>query len=247
MAYVGGFRLGRVFGFEVRLDASWLIIFFLIVSTFATGVFPQAVPGHSMLAYLAMGVAATLLFFASIVAHEVAHSLVAAAKGIPIAGITLFIFGGVAHTRSEARTPRDEFEIAIVGPLTSFLLAVAFYAIAAAVGDASPVVLALASQLAAMNLALAVFNLLPGFPLDGGRVLRAAVWYATGDLTRATGVAAGAGRGLGLVLIGFGLWEVVRGDLIGGMWLAFIGWFLAQSAQETWRRHLAERSGALGY
>ncbi|MEX0891806.1 MAG: site-2 protease family protein [Gemmatimonadota bacterium] len=236
-----GFSLGRMMGFPISADYSWLILFFLILWSFTAGVFPAAAPGLSSVAYLAMGLGGTVLFFVSLIIHELAHAVVARVKGIEVDGITLFVFGGLARTRSESTTPGDEFQIAGVGPLASFGLAALFWLIgwAAAAADASPAVAVVATYLAALNLALAVFNLLPGFPLDGGRLLRAAVWKVTGDMTRATRVAARAGQGLGWLLIGFGVLLAVGGQIVSGLWLMFIGWFLGNAARSSVRQHLA--------
>lgn len=232
--------IGRIFGIRVRVDPSWLVIFFLILWTFAFGVFPRRHPDLSMAAHVAMGVAGTALFFGSILVHELAHSLVSKARGIPVPAITLFIFGGMSHTEREAETPFDEFLIAVVGPLSSFLLAGAFWGVAALGGQTggAGAVSGVAGYLAAVNLVLAIFNLVPGFPLDGGRIFRAAAWKWTGDMTRATRMAATGGRIVGFLLIGLGILEIVLGALAGGLWLIFIGWFLRQAAEASYRAHL---------
>jgi Zn-dependent protease len=236
-----GFSLGRMLGFPISADYSWLILFFLILWSFTMGVFPAGAPGLSFASYLVMGLAGTVLFFVSLVVHELAHAVVARVKGIEVEGITLFVFGGLARTRSESTTPGDEFQIAGVGPLASFAMAALFWSIgwAAASGGAGPAVEVVATYLAALNLALGVFNLLPGFPLDGGRLLRAVVWKATGDMTRATRVAARAGQGLGWLLIGFGVLLALGGQLVSGLWLVFIGWFLGNAARASVRQHVA--------
>ncbi len=237
---MNGLRLGSVLGFEVRIDYSWFIIFFLILWSLSAGFFPASVRGLSPAGYLAMGTAGTLLFFASLLAHELSHSVVARAKGIPVEGITLFIFGGVARTRMEAEEPEDELAIAGVGPLMSVLLGLLFYGaawLAAAVGLGTPVQ-AVASYLGFINLLLAGFNLLPGFPLDGGRLFRAAAWKYTGDLTRATRWASAGGRWLGYALVVLGFLQVFAGAALGGLWLVFIGWFLRGAAVTTFREHM---------
>jgi len=237
---MNGFRLGSVLGFEIRLDYSWFVIFFLILWSLSAGLFPASVPGLSAGAYLVMGTAATILFFASLVAHELSHSVVARSKGIPVEGITLFIFGGMARTRVEAERPGDELLIAGVGPLMSLALAVLFYVIAllaTRMGWGTPT-RAIAGYLSFINLLLAAFNLLPGFPLDGGRLFRALAWKYTGDLTKATRWASTGGRWLGYGLIGFGFVEAFAGRVLGGLWLVFIGWFLRGAAEMTFRQHL---------
>src|SRR5512141_1230370 len=185
------FRLGSVLGIEVRIDISWFVLFALLLWTFSQSVFPESYPGQSGWAYGAMALAAALLFFASLLAHELSHSVVARRRGVTVEGITLFIFGGMARTRMEPRRAGDEFVIAGVGPLASVLIGALFAGIwlgGEAVG--LPVgITAVAWYLALVNVALAVFNLLPGFPLDGGRLLRSAVWHFTRDLRRATRVA----------------------------------------------------------
>ncbi|HUF12361.1 MAG TPA: site-2 protease family protein [Longimicrobiales bacterium] len=234
------FRLGTTFGFEIRIDYSWFFLFALILWSFSSNVFPFALPGLSKSAYLLMGAMAAILFFTSLLIHELSHALVARAKGIHVAGITLFIFGGVARTSREATTPGDEFQIAGAGPLTSLLLGGVFWAVTyygALLGlDAS--VVTVAGYLAILNVVLAVFNLLPGFPLDGGRLLRAVLWRASGDMTRATRWATLAGQGVAWVLIALGAWQAAVGDVIGGMWLILIAWFLRNAAVASWRQHL---------
>ncbi|HVY60947.1 MAG TPA: site-2 protease family protein [Planctomycetota bacterium] len=234
------FRIGSALGFEVRADFSWLILFFLILWTFTGSVFPARAPGLAPAVYIIMGVVGTFLFFGSLLAHELAHALVARAKGIPISGITLFIFGGISRMRGEAATAAQEFLIAIVGPLMSGALGGLFVLLAwlgSHFGWGTPFVV-VAMHLAGLNLLLAVFNLLPGFPLDGGRVFRALVWRATGDLTRATRLASAVGRGLGYALVVFGLWQLFVGNLLGGIWLAFVGWFVAGAAETSYTQHM---------
>lgn len=234
---MSSFRVGRIFGFEIRIDLSWFIIVALIVWSFSVGVFPQAVPGLSPAVYLAMGVCGALLFFASLLAHELSHSVVATRKGIVVEGITLFVFGGVARTRSEATSPGDEFAIAGVGPLASVVIGVALWGGAILLtGILHPAVIAVLHYLGFLNLLLAAFNLLPGFPLDGGRVFRSIVWKVTGDLDRATRIATTAGAWLGLAFMALGGFAVLEGDF-GGLWLAFIGWYLRNAAKMSWRQH----------
>ncbi|MGH7340277.1 MAG: site-2 protease family protein, partial [Candidatus Rokuibacteriota bacterium] len=239
---MGGFRLGRILGFEIRVDFSWFIIFFLILWSFSSAVFPAQAPGYSGLTYVAMGVAGALLFFGSLVVHELSHSLVARAKGIPVDGITLFIFGGMAHTRSEAETPGDEFVIAGIGPVTSLLIAVALGGLwyLGSIGGWSQAILVVLQYIAVLNVVLAVFNLLPGFPLDGGRLFRAAVWKFTGSMTRATKVASTAGSWLGYLMVGWGLLMAFRGNVFGGLWLVFIGWFLRNAAVASYHQVLVK-------
>jgi len=237
---MGDFRLGSVFGFEIRIDFSWFIIFVLILWTFTAAVFPANFPGLGTGAYIVMGVAGTLLFFASLLAHELSHSLVARRKGIPVEGITLFIFGGMAHTRMEAETPGDEFQIAAAGPAMSVAIAALLWLVwwAGTAAGISPVVTGVAGYIALLNVLLAVFNLLPGFPLDGGRLFRAGVWKYTGDLSRATRIATTGGKWIGLAIVFLGLFQVFARDVLGGLWLVFIGWFLRNAAAATYQQHL---------
>jgi Zn-dependent protease/CBS domain-containing protein len=238
--HVRGFRLGRVLGFEIRIDHSWFILFALILWSFSFMAFPAHVPGQAPAVYFTMGLTGTLLFFVSLLAHELAHSVVARYKDIPVEGITLFLFGGMAHTRMEAETPGDEFQIAAAGPIMSIAIAalLAFGWWAGVQLGWPRTVLAVLQYIAILNLILAVFNLLPGFPLDGGRLFRAAVWKATGDATKATRVASAGGRWLAYVLIGLGLLSAFGGNVLGGMWLVFIGWFLRNAAISSLQQHL---------
>jgi Zn-dependent protease/CBS domain-containing protein len=236
-----GISIARVAGFPISLDYSWFVIFFLILATFTGAVFPLYVPGLPRQAYVAMGFAGTLLFFLSLLVHELAHAFVARWKGIEVEGITLFIFGGMARTRSEAVRPMDEFQIAGVGPLASFALSAVFYGIAVVSESAAwhAAIPGVAAHLGFLNLALAVFNLLPGFPLDGGRMLRAIVWRLSGDLTKATHVATRCGKVLGWLIIVGGVYLLLMGNqLVSGLWFIFIGWFLAQAADAAYQQML---------
>ncbi|MDZ8080075.1 MAG: site-2 protease family protein [Nostoc sp. DcaGUA01] len=239
-----GFRLGSIFGFEIRVDLSWLLIVFLVLWTLSSGLFPSNYPGLSNATYFGMGLVATLLFFASLLAHELSHSFVARAKGIPVEGITLFIFGGVSRTRMDAERPDDEFQIAIVGPVTSLVLAAVFGLIWYIGNTAawSVVVTGVASYLASINLILAIFNMLPGFPLDGGRVFRSIIWKYTGNKQKATQIASMGGKLLAYVLIALGFWELFGSALLSGLWLILIGWFLYNAAEAGYEELLIRRS-----
>jgi Zn-dependent protease/CBS domain-containing protein len=227
-------RVGRIAGIEVRIDSSWAVIALLITYSMylrAAIVYPDLSGGGAV----GLAVLATVLFFGSVLVHELAHALVSQTKGIRVQDITLFLFGGATRARVESRGPGDEFLIAVVGPLTSLLLAGLFWVVNLAGGDALPRPLAgTFGYLAWVNLVLAVFNLVPGFPLDGGRLLRSAIWKATGSLGRATRVASLAGQAVGWLLVAAGVASLLGGNLAGGIWFAFIGWFLVQAARSSY-------------
>ncbi|WP_434741201.1 site-2 protease family protein [Micromonospora sp. SH-82] len=226
------FRLGRVVGVPVGVNWSVLVIFALIAWALSASQFPRSYPGHPGWLYVLAGLTAAVVFFLGLLAHEVSHAMVAKRNGIEVEGITLWLFGGVAELKGEAKDPGAELRIAGVGPLVSLLLGVLFgvVALAVAMAGGGGLLLGVLSWLAGINVLLAVFNILPAAPLDGGRVLRAAVWKATGDRTRASVVAARAGWILGVLLIGLGIFQFLVGTGIGGLWLALIGWFLIGAA-----------------
>ncbi len=240
---MAGIRVARFFGFDVHLDVSWFVVFLLVLWTFTQWVFPSRHPGYSGGVYVAMAVAGTIMFFGSVLLHELAHSAMARARGIQVEGITLFIFGGMARIRSDAESPKDEFLITIVGPLSSGLIGLillAFASLGDKIGLPVPIT-GVAAYLALLNFLLAGFNLIPAFPLDGGRVFRSAVWHITKDIRKATRWASYSGRIFGLLLVGWGVVFLFRGDLVGGMWLIFIGWFLSQAAETSYRQLLLRR------
>lgn len=232
MSRGGGFRIGRVLGISIYLHPSWLIIFILIVTTLVAQ-FSQAHPHWTVAQHWALAIVTSILFFGSVVFHELSHSVVAKHFKIPVSSITLFVFGGLAHISREPDKAGQEFQIAIAGPLSSYLLAAVFYGLKIAVPH-NEMLGALAGWLALINFSLATFNLVPGFPLDGGRVLRAAAWGITGDFTKATRIASRAGQVIAYVMIALGVWKGFNGDWVGGIWMAFIGWFLLSAAQETY-------------
>jgi len=253
----GGVRLFSLLGIEIRLDFSVIFIFALIVYSLGSGVFPAWHPEWPANTVWATAFAAGLLFFASLLAHEMSHSLLARRYGIRVPRITLFLFGGMAEIESEAETPTAEFVIAIAGPLMS--LAIAFgcmFIVGAALGEqtmqsilsdpekgmtaVSPV-LTICLWLGTVNFMLAIFNLIPGFPLDGGRVARAVVWRLTGDRMRATRAAATAGKWFGWILMGLGLWELLAFRALGGLWLILIGWFLSHLATQSYVQAFAQK------
>ncbi len=227
-----GLRIGRVFGIPIYLHASWFIIFALITLSLATQ-FASQHPHWSSTQHWMAGVITSLLFFGSVVFHELAHSVVALRYRIPVQSITLFVFGGLARIAREPARARQEFYIAVAGPLSSYLLAAGFWLLAR-VFPRSELLGALAGWLGQINFMLATFNLVPGFPLDGGRILRSIVWGATNNYARATRLAAVSGQGFAYGMILLGLWQSLTGTLVGGLWLAFIGWFLLTAAQESY-------------
>jgi Zn-dependent protease/CBS domain-containing protein len=226
------FRLGRVAGVPVGVNWSVLVIFALIATGLSAGQFPRAYPGRSPWAYAAAGIGAAVVFLLGLLAHEVSHAIIAKRNGIEVKSITLWLFGGIAELRGEADTPGAELRVAGIGPLVSLVIGGVFGGIAVllAMAGADRLSVGAFGWLGGINVALAVFNILPAAPLDGGRLLRAALWKWRGDRTWAAVVAARAGRVLGWLLIAFGLVQFVLGSLAGGIWLALIGWFLLGAA-----------------
>lgn len=255
------FKIGSIHGIEIRLDLSVAIVFLLVVYSLGSGLFPSWHADWSIAESWSTALAAGLLFFASLLAHELAHSVVAQARGIEVPRITLFVFGGVSEMQREPDTPASELLIAIVGPATSLVLGAVFTGLGVALaGDSllpqlqSDPEAALASLgqtatlllwLGPVNIVLGVFNLIPGFPLDGGRVFRALAWWLTGSLERATRWAANAGRGFAWGLIALGLLELLNGRLFQGIWFMLIGWFLQNAARSS-QVQLAVRQALAG-
>jgi Zn-dependent protease/predicted transcriptional regulator len=248
-----GIRIFRISGINIHIDPSWFFIFFLLVWSLAGGVFPAWHPDWSWLQNVVLGVAAALLFFASVLAHELAHALVAKSRGLPVRRITLFLFGGVSNLEREPESARTEFLIAAVGPIVSLILGFLFWAAANGLAGSS---FSIENPLAAMsrlgplatllmwlgptNILVGIFNLIPGFPLDGGRILRSIVWGATGNLQKSTNLAAGVGQFVGwsFIFIGVAMFFGIRIPFFGagalsGVWLAFIGWFLNNAAARS--------------
>jgi Zn-dependent protease/predicted transcriptional regulator len=225
-------RLGRIGGVEIRVDSSWILIALLITYSLFLQ-FSRQLEGLSSGGAVALAIAISLLFFASVLVHELAHALVAGWRGIPVRGITLFLFGGATHAKVEARGPTDELLVSVVGPVTSLILGGLCLGIGAVLAPDTPLGAGF-RYLGGVNILLAVFNMLPGFPLDGGRVLRSLVWRATGSLRRATRVASIAGQVVGYLLIGAGVLFLLRGTLVSAIWFAAIGWFLTQAARSSY-------------
>src|SRR3984893_789806 len=238
-----GIRLFSVWGIPIYLHVSWFIIFALITLSLAKQ-FTSLHPGWTQTQHYALGIITSVLFFASVVFHELSHSFVALRYQIPVKSITLFVFGGLAGIGREPDNARQEFNIAIAGPLSSLFLAGCFWLVAHFFhGD--DMVVAAAGWLWQINALLALFNLLPGFPLDGGRILRGIAWGITGNFARATQIASSAGKLLAYLMIFVGIWQALNGNWVGGLWTAFIGWFLLSAAQESFAQ-VAIRSTLTG-
>jgi Zn-dependent protease/CBS domain-containing protein len=241
-------NLFKLLGFQVRIDLSWIIIAILVTWSLSTGFFPFHYRGLSAQAYWVMGIVGALGLFFSIVVHEFCHSLMAKRFDLPMNGITLFIFGGMAEMSDEPKSAKAEFMVAIVGPLSSLAVAAIFYAIhfGGRGADILPrSVGGVIQYLAFINVVLAAFNCLPAFPLDGGRVLRSILWGAKGDLRWATRVSSSIGSGFGVFLIIMGVYNLFTGNFIGGMWWALIGMFLHSAAKMSYQQ-LLTRSALLG-
>lgn len=231
-------KLGRVFGIEVGLHYSWLIIAALIAFSLAAQ-FHQTNPQWSSGEIWASAIITSVLFFACLIAHEISHSLVAALYGIPVRQITLFALGGVAQTTKEATSAAAEFWIAIAGPIMSWVLGLALFALAHTGGwvphsSPSSPLLAVLVWLGYINLVLGTFNMIPGFPLDGGRVLRAIIWWTTGNARRAMHISVRIGQFCGIVLLLYGIFRFFTGAGFGGLWLSFIGWFVLEAAGSSY-------------
>ena len=235
-------RLGRVAGIDIQFHSSWIIILALIGLTLGE-YFQSANPHWSAAAVWGAAAATTVLFFAAVVLHELAHSLVARAHGLPVHAITLFVFGGVSELTREPDDAKSEFQIAIAGPLTSLVLGAVCWGLAG-LGSPHQPVFAVLAWLGWINLALALFNLIPGFPLDGGRVLRAILWNANHDFTGSTRRATQVGKVCAVAFILYGVYVFFAGQGLDGIWLAFIGWFLLSAADQSWRQ--TEAQAALG-
>lgn len=231
--------VGRIAGIPLKIHINWFLTAVLVTWSLAGGYFPQEYPGWSSTTYWLVGVTTALLFFLSVLLHELGHSLVAIREGVAVNSITLFIFGGVAHIAHEPETPRSEFRIVAAGPAASLLLAGGF-SLLAWLSWGGPEFSAAASYLGRINLVLAVFNLIPGFPLDGGRILRAFLWGASADYRRATRWATNVGLAIALGFIALGIGLMFLTNFIAGLWVAFIGWYLSTAAYQGYRHAMED-------
>jgi Zn-dependent protease len=226
-------KLGKIWNIPIGLHPSWFLIFGLLTWSLASGYFPEEYPRLSRIAHVSMALLTSLLFFASVLAHELGHSFIALRNQIPVKGITLFIFGGVAQIGQEPRSPDAEFRIAIAGPVVSLALA-GLFGLFWLLDRSVPFMAAPSNYLMRINFMLAAFNMIPGFPLDGGRVLRALVWRWTGSFQKATRTASFTGQLAAFGFIGWGVFTIFDGQFFNGLWLAFIGWFLQNAAASTY-------------
>jgi Zn-dependent protease/CBS domain-containing protein len=234
-------RIGRVFGVQLGIHPSWFVIFLVLAYAMAAGSLPRLDPGWDEALYWITGVAISALFFVSVLAHELSHAVVAGRLGLRVKEITLFVFGGAASLEGEPKRPRDEALIAVAGPLTSLAVGAALLGIDVFLSQ--PQLLAAVGTLAFLNLTLGLFNLIPGFPMDGGRILHAVLWKLRGDRNAATRNAAGVGRLFGYLLIAGGIFLIFQGAyLFNGVWIALIGWFLSNAAEATVAQMTIERA-----
>jgi Zn-dependent protease/predicted transcriptional regulator len=242
---LGSFSIGRVLGIPIRINPSWFLSFLVIVSLLSVEVFPGNFPGEQPAVYWILGLGGGIIFFASIVLHELGHCVVARHYSIPVSNITLFIFGGVSQIMSEPGSPRAEFLMAIAGPAVSFLLGGLLLGAGQLLASSQSGLSGAFASLGVINVTLGIFNLLPGFPLDGGRVLRSLIWGLSGNLRTATKLAAVLGRTLAMGLVAFGIlsviapqgWPVALEDRPWGLWFVFIGLFLNNAAGQTQRQN----------
>jgi Zn-dependent protease/predicted transcriptional regulator len=239
----GSLELFKVAGVQVEVDYSWIVIAVLVCWSLSAGYFPEKYPRHPIASYWIVGALGTVLFFASVLGHELSHAALGNRLGENVSRITLFIFGGMAHLSGEPKTAGDEFKIAGIGPVSSIVIAAIFWLIGRGLlaMHAPALWVALFSYLAFINVALGVFNLLPGFPLDGGRLLRAILWHFWGDFRRATTAAADWGNTIAWGLIALGALQIFGGALVGGIWMIFIGLFLRSAANSSYQSVVIEQ------
>ncbi len=229
----GTLRIGKIAGIDIDIHVSWIVILVLLTVSLATGWFPQLYAGWSTATYWLIAFLSSLLLFVSVLLHELAHSLVARQRGLPVKSITLFIFGGVSNIEREPTSPGSEFQLAFIGPFTSLVIGVICYLIQLPLRSSTSPLEGILFYLAVTNVLLGLFNLIPGFPLDGGRVLRSIVWRLTGNARQATRVASLTGQVIAYLFILLGIWIFFAGDLLDGIWFGFIGWFLLSAAQSA--------------
>ncbi len=250
----GGVPIGKAFGISLKLHWTWFFIFALVTWALATSYFPTVYPAWSSSMKISAGIVTSLLFFGSVLAHELMHSVVALHEGIKVHSITLFILGGVSQMTEEPKLPKDEFRMAIAGPGSSIVIGAIFWGIFFAAGgtivstpggilflsrSALPMaqfIAGVSGWLGLINLLLGVFNLIPGFPLDGGRVLRSLLWWRSKNLQSATRIASNIGRGVGFIFIFYGVYLLFTGNWFNGIWFALIGWFLESAAVGSYRQ-----------
>lgn len=230
----GSLRLGKIAGIDIYAHLSWFIILVLLTWSLADDWFVQAFPGWDTTTYWVVAFISALLLFVCVLAHELAHALVAQTSGLTVRKITLFIFGGIAHIEEEVKRPGVEFRVAIAGPIASLLLAVVAFLLALPLQGSGASAEAVLDYLAVSNLVLGAFNLLPGFPLDGGRVLRSIVWKVTGNFKKSTRVTSSVGQVFAYLFILLGIVEFFTGNFFNGLWTVFIGWFLLSAAQTAY-------------
>jgi Zn-dependent protease/CBS domain-containing protein len=235
-------KFGKIAGIEVGIDWSWIPIFLVFTYLFATGTLDHFFPHWSNAAKWTAGAITSAIFFASLLAHELAHSFVARSKGLDVRGITLFFFGGVSNLGGEPRSAGDEFVIAVVGPLTSLVMGAVFGLGWVIIHPFSPGVAGVSAQLGVINATLAVFNMVPGFPLDGGRVLRSILWQRTRNLHQATHIASMAGEGVGYLLIGTGIVFLLFGSVLNGVYFFIVGLFLRGIAASSYQQMVTDEA-----
>ncbi|OLD84059.1 MAG: CBS domain-containing protein [Chloroflexi bacterium] len=229
----GSIRLFKIAGIDIEINVSWIIVLVLLTWSLATGWFSALYPGWSTATYWLVSLISALLLFVSVLLHELAHSLVARRRGLSVHSITLFIFGGVSNIEQEPTSPGIEFQMAFVGPIVSLLIAGIAYLLSLPLRGVNSPITAILTYLAVTNVLLGIFNLIPGFPLDGGRVLRSIIWKVTGSLQKATRAAAMIGQVIAFLFILWGIWQFFGGNVLNGFWIGFIGWFLLVSAQSA--------------
>src|SRR3990172_9596019 len=239
-----GIKLFRILGIQISLDYTWFIVFGLVAWSLAQGYFPVTIPGLGVFTYIIVGVVSAFLLFACVLIHELSHSYTSNRLGLNVKEITLFIFGGVAQLTKEPDDPVTELKIAVAGPAASIALAFIFWVLKHPLDALSlyPVLSAMFGYLAMINMVLVVFNMIPGFPLDGGRILRAVWWKKTADIQKATQVASRVGKGFAVLLILFGFLQIFLGNFIGGLWMVFIGMFLQQAAESSYKQLLVKKT-----